>query len=462
MLTFRVVLAGRVNVGKSTLFNALTGKRKALYDKMEGVTRDVLEEEVEWRGKTFLLCDCAGKAADDLYLEGTPEKEIREKVKVKLAETYSRASLFVLVLDAKSGLLPEDEELFLELKKYGKPLIVAVNKVDIPEQEASRADFYRLGLSHLFLISATAKRGLGDLLDAIISYLPDERPEVVAEEVKNEIRIALVGRPNVGKSTLLNAFLGEERAIVTAVPGTTRDIVEATFFRDGKRYVMADTAGIKRKKTVRALLEYAALRRAFQIVQQSHAIFFLLDGAEGILKQDKKIAEWMEEAQKPYLFVLNKWDLVPNKREAKEAWGSAIERSFPSFCHAPIAFVSAKERKGLSLLLRTLSHVLGEYTKRVPTGKLNNAFQSVLKQASPPYPVKLYYISQVEAAPPRFVIFGKNTNMCRQNFLRFLERQLRQSFGFAGCPIVLELREVKKSKGTLRLKEAAQSRRCRL
>ena len=435
MSTPFVALIGRPNVGKSTLFNRLVGSRKAIEEKVPGVTRDRLYGRTSWLNRDFFVVDTGG-----LTLSAKEEMEIMVRRQVQLA--MEEATVIVFLVDGRQGLTSMDEEIAGLLRRQGKPVILTVNKIESAVPNV--ADFYRLGLGEPLPISAAHGLNIGDLLDKIISFFPPVTD--VEQEEERAIKIAVVGRPNVGKSSFVNALLGEERVIVNRKPGTTRDAVDTLLEREGKKYILVDTAGIRKKSRVLENVEYYSVIRALKAIDSADIALLLLEAQEGVTEQDKKIAGYILESGKAMVIALNKWDLLKQvRREGRvlEIVKNARDNlKFVSF--APLVFTSLYEPRRLKKLFALFQIVYENYCRRIPTPLLNRLLADA--QGVNPLPAlkgkkaKIYYWTQSAAKPPTFVLFANNSSLIHFSYLRYLENRLREAFDFQGTPIKLLVR----------------------
>ena len=423
----RVAVVGRQNVGKSTLVNRLLGVRKAIADEKSGVTRDRLEVPVAWQGRSFLVVDTGG------HVEGA--RGIEELVAKQAERAAAEADLVLLVVDAETGVQEEDAALARRLRRATVPVLVVANKVDSERREPEAADFYRLGLGEPVPVSALHGRGSGELLDRILTFLPDQDDLRIEADTEERI-FALVGRPNVGKSSLFNSLVGEERAVVYEEAGTTRDAVDSLVQWDGQRVRFVDTAGFRRPSKARGL-EYYGYVRAVQAIDRSHVVALLVDAAEGVTTEDRRIAARVEEAGRGLIAVANKWDLVPSGERAKRF--EEIKERLEVFPDVPVLRTSALTGAGVGKVIPALLQVHGEWTRRLPTAEVNRVLQRAQAAHSPPGGGNLLYGTQVSTAPPRFVIFGTG-GPYPDSYSRFIENRLRDAFGFAGAPIRLSFR----------------------
>ncbi len=434
-----IAIVGRPNVGKSTLFNRLVKRRKAIVEDEPGVTRDRNYAEALYEDHPFLLIDTGG--FEPAAKERIP-KQVQEQAEVAIQE----ADLVLFLMDGKEGLNPADIEVAHYLRKVTKPVFYVVNKIDGERQEENVIDFYQLGVPALYSISAEHGRGVADLMDGVFKVLTPTPLQEEREE--GEIRVALVGRPNVGKSSLLNKLIGRPRAVVDSTPGTTRDAIDTPLRREGRKYIFIDTAGIRRKSKVSKRLEKYMTIRALKSLERCDVAVILLDGFEGLTDQDARIAEFAEENGRALIFIVNKWDLVEKETSTLEQYKKRIRKEIKTLDYVPILFISALTGQRVSKLFETIDAVISEHRKRIATAKLNQWLQEIFQNNPPPLAgsrtVKLYYISQVTTAPPTFVLFTNEPRGITEPYLRYLMRQLRERYGFAGTPLRILLRRRKK------------------
>ena len=436
-----IAIVGRPNVGKSTFFNRLVGQRKAIVEDEPGVTRDRNYAEASYEDCPFILIDTGG-------FEPTSSDRIQQQIKEQVEVAIQEADLILFLMDGKEGLNPTDEEVAGYLRKVTKPTFYVVNKIDGERQEGSVMDFYRLGVSPLYSVSAEHGRGIGDLMDEVIKALPPSPPEI--ERIQEGIRVAIVGRPNVGKSSLLNKLIGRPRAIVDSTPGTTRDTLDTPLLREGRRYVFIDTAGIRRKSKVTERVEKYSAIRALKSLERCHVALILIDGFEGLTEQDARIAEFAEESGRALILVVNKWDLVQKETQTMEEYKERIRREMKTLDYVPALFLSAMTGQRVGHLFQTIDEVMAEHRKRITTGELNTWLRETVGNYPPPAfhnrPVKLLFISQVSTAPPTFILFVNEPLGLGDSYQRYLLRRLREKYGFTGTPLRLYLRKRKKDK----------------
>jgi len=422
-----VAVVGFPNVGKSTLVNRLTGSRTAVVHETPGVTRDRKEVLCEWSGHRFLLVDTGGV---DIADPSPLIQQVGEQARAAIAES----DLVLFVVDAQVGITPGDEELAAILRHARKPVFLIANKIDEPGREAEALEFHRLGLGDPIPISAVHGHGTGDLLDAILARLPGRGPLQPGEEA---IRVAILGRPNVGKSSLLNALVGEERVIVSETPGTTRDSIDTVLERDGQTFVLVDTAGLRRKRKQRQGIEYYSELRALQAAERADIALVLVDASEGVVEQDLAVADIARKAQCSTLVVLSKWDV------AQVGIEDVRERLEPRLRQRPpIVAVSAKTGRGVGKILDRVQELFGKYTARVPTGELNRFLGELREVRQPPSRngkrLNLLYGTQTTVRPPRFRFFVNDPGLITRDYGYWVENQLRERFELAGVPVAID------------------------
>jgi GTP-binding protein len=434
-----IAIVGRPNVGKSTLFNRLAGRRKAIVEDEPGVTRDRNYAEASYEDHPFILIDTGGF---EPLTKDRIQQQIREQVEVAIQEADS----ILFVMDGKEGLNPTDIDIAGRLRQVTKPVFYVVNKIDGERHEGDVPDFYRLGVSVLYSISAEHGRGIGELMDEVVKVFPSALPE--EERVEGGIRVALVGRPNVGKSSLLNKLIRRQRAIVDSAPGTTRDALDTPFVREGREYIFIDTAGIRRKGKVTQQLEKYSAIKALKSLERCDVALVLLDGFEGLTEQDARIAEFAEESGRAMILVVNKWDLVQKDSSTSEEYQERIRRQVKTLDYVPALFISALTGQRVAKIFEAIDQVIAEHRKRISTADLNKWLQEATEGYPPPlyrnHRVKLYYVSQVTVAPPTFVLFSNEPRGLGESYQRYLLRRLREKYGFTGTPLRLFLRKRRK------------------
>ncbi|WP_243521351.1 ribosome-associated GTPase EngA [Bacillus pseudomycoides] len=423
-----VAIVGRPNVGKSTIFNRIVGERVSIVEDIPGVTRDRIYSAGEWLNHEFNIIDTGGiDIGDEPFLT-----QIRQQAEVAIDE----ADVIVFMTNGRDGVTAADEEVAKILYRSKKPVVLAVNKVDNPEMRNDIYDFYALGFGEPFPISGTHGLGLGDLLDEAAKHFPKIEEEAYDDET---IRFSLIGRPNVGKSSLVNALLGQERVIVSNVAGTTRDAVDTPYSKDGQDYVIIDTAGMRKKGKVYESTEKYSVLRALRAIERSDVVLVVLDGEEGIIEQDKKIAGYAHDSGRAVIIVVNKWDAVKKDEKTMKAFEENIRAHFQFLEYAPIVFLSAKTKKRTQTLLPVINEVNESHSIRVQTNVLNDVIMDAVAMNPTPTHngsrLKIFYATQVAVKPPTFVVFVNDPELMHFSYERFLKNRLRESFGFVGTPI---------------------------
>lgn len=430
-----VAVVGRPNVGKSTLFNAIVKKRIAIVEDIPGVTRDRIYFDAEWLGREFTMIDTGGiefvDAADRIFTD------MRYQAELAIRE----ADVILFVVDGKTGMQPQDEEVANILRTCGKPVLLVVNKIDSVEQEMNMYEFYALGMGDPIGVSAVNLMNLGDLLDSVLQHI-QHLPTL--EEREDTIHIALVGRPNVGKSSMTNALLGQERVIVSNVPGTTRDSIDTYWTYNDTSFVLIDTAGMRRKAKVDIPVERYSVVRALRAVDRSDVAVLVLDAQDGVTEQDKKIAGYIHEAGKGCIIVVNKWDLIDKDSKTSQAFEEDIRRELAFLQYAPILFASALTKQRVNRLADMVKFVAEQQHMRVSTSVLNELLEDAQLTNPPPAKggklLRIYYMTQASVQPPTFILFVNEPRLMHFSYVRFLENRLRETFGFEGTPIRLILR----------------------
>ena len=433
-----LAIVGRPNVGKSTLFNKLIGERKAIVDDSPGVTRDRNYAEGEWAGKKFQLIDTGGL---DIDADGSLEKSVQKQSRLALAE----ADIVLFLLDGKGGLNPLDREAVDLLRKEDKPVFFAVNKIDSRRRADNLYEFYALGIDPLFSISAEHGLGIPDLMDEIVQQFPDaEASDEEPEEEQAPLRISVVGRPNVGKSTLINRLLGFERSVVDSTPGTTRDALDTPFELEGEPFLLVDTAGIRRKARINERVERFSVNRSLRSVDRGDLVIHLLDGVEGVTDQDAQILSYAVQRGKALLLAVNKWDVVSKSGADAKAYRDEVYHRLSFVDFVPVTFISATTGYGVGKMLETARRVLRAYSRKVSTSVLNEALQRIVKAHAAPLAqgkvVKFYYGTQTGTRPPTFTFFINRPQAVPESYQRYLIHQLRANLALENAPIRIVLR----------------------
>lgn len=443
-----VAIVGRPNVGKSTLFNRLTGHRIAIVEDTPGITRDRLYAEGEWNGRTYTLIDTGGISMDE---DDPMQAQIRIQAQIAMEE----ADVILVLGDATQGVTPNDIELADQLRgQVNVPLFLVVNKSDNPTRDRDAMEFYSLGLGEVYPVSSISSRGVGDLLDEVVASFPPDEPEPEDDDL---IRIALVGRPNVGKSSMMNAILGEERTIVSPIAGTTRDAIDTYFEFEGKRLLLIDTAGIRRSGKIQGTVEYYSVLRAQRAIERADVVVTVIDSIEGLRDGDKRVAGMADEAGKASVLCVNKWDLG-RKGILEEAPGKNpmtiftkhLRDEMPFVNYAPVAFCSALKGSGIGAFLETSVEAANSHAMRIPTGELNRVIRDAVE--SHPYStkgrnLKVKYVTMPSVKPPTIILFVNDPELLHFSYARYLENQIRKTYAFEGTPIKLIARRAAKEKG---------------
>ena len=432
-----IAIVGRPNVGKSTLFNKLIGERRAIVEDTPGVTRDRIYGECEWRGRTMMVIDTGG-------IEPKTDSVILQKMREQAQIAIETADVIIFMVDIRTGLVADDMDIALMLKKSGKPVVPVVNKSDkIGDVDPTFYEFYELGFDvDPIAISSLHGSGSGDVLDAVLEALPEFEEE---EEDGEVISVAVIGKPNAGKSSLVNRVLGDERCIVSDMPGTTRDAIDTYFENSHGKYNFIDTAGIRRQSKVDDRVEKISVLRAKMAVDRADVCLIMIDANEGITEQDEKIAGIAHEAGKASIICVNKWDLIDKDNSTTQEFTKKIYDALSYMTYAPIIFLSAKTGQRVEKLFDQINYVNMQSKMRVTTGMLNDVLADAVARVQPPSDkgrrLKIYYMTQTEAAPPTFVIFCNMAELFHFSYQRYLENCLRETFGFRGTPIRLVIRQ---------------------
>ena len=441
MMKNRVVaIVGPPNVGKSTLFNRILGRRVAIVENIPGVTRDRHYAQAVYGRETFTLVDTGGLIPDTLVREN-----ILPQIRAQTRQAIEESDVLIALFDGRTGMTPADQEVVTLLRQIKKPVFYAVNKIDTPKMEGLVADFYKLGLKAVYPLSADHGLGIDDLMEAVLLELPalKEDPEEASQEFIP--KIAVVGRPNVGKSTLINVLLDENRLVTDNTPGTTRDAIDSMVRYDGRNYQFIDTAGIRRRGKVTRGVERYGLSRALEAIERCDLAVVVIDAQDGIVEQDTKIIGLALKAQKACLILVNKWDLRREDPRGREQIFKEMSRRLVFIPYAGVLYLSALNEPPVGEIFERINTTVAAFSGRIPTGALNRAFEKAVTAHTPPLvkgrPVKLNYITQVETRPPTFLIFANRPEAVRKPYLRYLENFLRETFDFVGSPLVIRFRK---------------------
>lgn len=436
MAGFTVAIVGRPNVGKSTLFNRLLEQRKAIVDDISGVTRDRQYGMADWNGKNFNVIDTGGFVSNS---EDVFEREIRKQVVIALEE----ADLIIFVCDVATGITDQDSEMANMLRKSTKPMLVVVNKVDNGERALEATEFYSLGFEHTFFISSISGSGTGDLLDKLTEYIPEEKEE---ETEENPLpKFIIIGQPNAGKSTLLNALTGKERTIVSDIPGTTRDTIHTHYNQFGKEFILIDTAGLRKKKNVHEDLEFYSVIRAVRAIDDVDVCLLMIDAEKGITAQDINIFSLAARKGKGVVILVNKWDTVEKETNTAKAYEEEIKKRIAPFSDVPILFISAKEKTRIFKAMDMAIEVYENRSRRIPTSKLNDTLLKEIERNPPPmtrgHAVKIKFVQQIPTVVPSFAFYANYPDAVKTPYKNFLENKLRSYFDFNGVPIRIFMRK---------------------
>jgi len=429
-----VAIVGRPNVGKSTLFNRIGNKRVSIVEDQPGVTRDRLYIDAEWLDRSFTMIDTGG-----IEIEGADK--ILTSVRQQAIIAMEEADVIVFVVDCRAGLTTTDEEIARLLRQVNKPVVLAVNKADTLKNEMDIYEFYQLGLGDPIGISAANALGIGDLLDKVVAYFPPITEEAEEEDV---IRVAFIGRPNVGKSSMVNALLGQERVIVSDVAGTTRDAIDTRFEVSGSKFILIDTAGMRRKARIDMPVERYSVIRSLRAIDRADVAVIVIDAVDGVTEQDKKIAGYAHEAGKACILLVNKWDLMEKDSKTTLRYTEALREELGFMQYAPVLYVSALTKQRVQRLPELVKYVAEQHAMRISTSVLNQVLSEAQDINPPPSKfgrkLKIYYGTQASTKPPTFILFVNDPEIAHFSYLRFLENQLRETFGFEGTPIRLVAR----------------------
>jgi GTPase len=466
-----IAIVGRPNVGKSALFNRITGKRIAIVHDQPGVTRDRVTSEAEWHGRPFMLVDTGGigllrreKATDVITQAAIQQVEI----------AIEAADVIILTVNVQDGIVPLDREVADRLRQSNKKVLVAINKVDTDKAEPGVHEFAELGFEHIFAVSAIHQRGVEALMDKAVSFLPEYQPGATVKDETPQLKLAIVGRPNVGKSSLINKLTQSERVIVSPIPGTTRDAVDVPFEIETEgvrqRYIFIDTAGVRQERRVDDSVEFFSIKRTEESIDRSDIVVFVIDAEAGVTAQDKKVAGKIIDSRKACIIVVNKWDLVrpgleQGRRELREQFrtsetrregqekplttlaefGGWVQEQLFFLDFAPVIFTSAKDGFHLDRLLESIRFVAAQLTQKIPTSILNRTINDAIEIRQPPsssgHRLKFFYATQVKQAPPCFLLFVNREDLFSDQYKKYLSNEMRKAFGYEGCPIILMPRE---------------------
>ena len=431
-----VAIVGRPNVGKSLLFNKLIGQRLSIVEDTPGVTRDRIYGETDWNGRRFTLVDTGG-------IEPNTDSQILNFMREQAQIAIDNATVIIFLCDIKTGLTASDQEVANMLLRSGKPIVLGVNKMDSTGAlNPDIYEFYNLGLGDPIPVSAVHGHGTGDLLDACVRYFPEED---FAEEDEDYIKVALIGKPNVGKSSLVNRILGEQRVIVSDVAGTTRDAIDSKFENQQGKYIFIDTAGMRRKSKVEENVEKYSVLRATMAIERSDVCLIMIDAQEGVTEQDTKVAGLAHNAGKACIIVVNKWDAVEKDGKTMDTYREQVRTDLAYMTYAPILFISALTGQRVHRLFELINYVNEQSAVRITTGMLNNVLSDAQTRVQPPTDkgrrLKIYYMTQVGVKPPHFVCFCNDARLFHYSYKRYLENQLRSVFGLEGTPIIISIRE---------------------
>jgi len=446
-----VALVGRPNVGKSTLFNRLVGERKAVTSDIPGTTRDRILGDSEWRGVTFTVVDTGGievyqpRGSRDESALSEGSIDFVPQIRSQALAAVEEADLVVMLVDAVQGITAADEEVAEILRKTHKPILIAANKADSEKRRVDSVEFYALGVGEeVYPMSAIHGTGTGDLLDGIVEALKHAPPEDFEEDDDESLKIAIVGRPNVGKSSLLNRLLGEERAIVSPIAGTTRDAIDTHLTWEGIPITLIDTAGIRRRGSIEPGVEQFSVIRALKALERADVALLMLDAVEGVTAQDTHIAGMIKDANRSVVIVVNKWDALEKDNETMKTFTETVQHRFDFIAYAPILFISAKTGQRIHTVLPTAARVQEERLIRIPTSELNDLIREAMLKHAPPSrtgrKLKIFYGTQVRVDPPTFLFHVNDTDLVHFSYERYLENQIREKYGFLGTPIRMSFR----------------------
>ncbi len=429
-----VAIVGRPNVGKSTLFNRIIKRRDAIVHDAPGVTRDRHYATTDWAGRSFVLIDTGGYLP---HARDIMEAAIKEQVEIAIEE----ADLLLFVVDRSTGITDVDSAIAEKVKRSGKPALVLVNKVDNEQQEAEAYEFYGLGLGDPLFVSAIQGRGIGDMLDILVSHLPRRSGQEDGEE---GIHLAIIGKENVGKSSFVNTLVGKDRVIVTPIPGTTRDPIDTPIQFQKRKIILIDTAGLKRRSKVKENVLFYSQLRTLRSIERADVVMYFVDATRGVTRQDMQTIADTLAARKPLVLVINKWDLIPKTDKTLQEWETDIRQRLGTLNYIPIIFTSVTQKKRIFRLMEEAVALYDRYHQRIKTSELNDVLLPIIRENSPPAPfgkeIKINYVTQVQVAPPVFAFFGNHPELIPENYRRFLEKKIRENWDFLGIPIILSFR----------------------
>jgi len=446
-----VAIVGRPNVGKSTLFNRIIGKQRAIVHDQEGITRDRFMNEARWDDRVFMLVDTGGIIED-------PVDDITRKMQEQVQHAIGESRVVIFVLDGQQELTRMDRLVCESLQRTKKPIVLAVNKLDNHNLAMNQYEYYELGLGDPVAISASHNLGIEELMDKVVDHLPssvhvsDEeiQEETESETKKEPIKVAIIGRPNVGKSSFINAILNEERAIVSEIPGTTRDAIDVDFHWKGKDYILIDTAGMRKKAGIKDAVEHYSVARSLRAVRRADVCLIMVEATEGLTEQDKRVIGYTLEQGTAFILVWTKWDLVENKEKRFKALADDLDLKMGQIQYAPQLTISNVTRKRLFNVFEYIDRVAFEAQKRIPTAEFNRLIEQIKAKHNPPSQkgrhAKILYGAQTSVKPTEFVLFVNQTRLFHFSYMRFIENQIREAYGFEGVPIRIELREEKKKR----------------